>query len=115
MDTALVVNFKMPFPGRERQALDYASEVDGYWGRLASEGKCSPPESFFFETGHGLWVVKGERDTLLALQAEEATQRLIIKGELLLQDFSAEIVKTGTAAQEYLLRYAGVGQELALV
>lgn len=115
MDTAIVVTWKMPFPGREKLALDYGAEVNDYWGKFAAEGKCSQPEIFFFETGHGLWMVKGDRDTLVALDAAEATQRLMVKGELLLQDFSAEIVKTGRAAEEHLLRYAGVGQELAVV
>ena len=68
MDAAMVVSWKLPFPGREKEALDYAREVNEYWGKLATEGKCSPPEIFFSETGgHGLWIIKGDRDTLETL------------------------------------------------
>ncbi|MDA8302373.1 MAG: hypothetical protein M0005_12740 [Actinomycetota bacterium] len=116
MDAAIVVSWKLPFPGREKEALDYAREVNEYWGNLAAEGKCSQPEMFFFETdGRGLWIVKGDREVLEGLVVAEAAERLMVKGELLLQDFSSEIAKAGKASEEHMLRYAGVGEELALV
>lgn len=116
MDAAMIVSWKLPFPGREKEALDYAREVNEYWGKLATEGKCSQPEIFFSETGgHGLWIIKGDRDTLETLLIAEVSERLAVKGELLLQDFTCEIVKAGKASEEHLLRYAGVGHELALV
>jgi hypothetical protein len=116
MDAAIIVSWKLPFPGREKEALDYVREVQEYWGKLAAEHKCSQPETFFFETsGRGLWIVTGDRETLETLVIAEGAERLMVKGELLLQDFSSEIVKAGKASEEHLLRYAGLGQELALV
>jgi len=63
MDCAFIVTWKMPFPGREKAALDVAREVDAYWGRLAAEGKCSEPEWFFY-SDRGMWMVKVDANTL---------------------------------------------------
>ncbi len=115
MDAAFVVTWTQPVVGREKQALDYALEVNEYWGKHAADGKCSEPEMFFFPDGHGLWLVKGDHDQLLALYEADATVRLICKGALLLADLTYQFVKTGRAAEEYLLTYAAAGQELGLV
>jgi hypothetical protein len=96
-------------------ALDYGVEVSEYWGKMAAEGKCSPPEMFFFSNGHGLWMVKGDIDTLWSIHVLEDTQRLIRKGHLLLQDFAFDFPRTGKAAEEYMLNYAATGQEIGLI
>ena len=114
MDSALVATWRTSVPGREKSALDYGLEVNEYWGKLAADGKCSEPEMFFF-SGHAMWMVKGAPDTLGQLYGADATQRLLTKGQLLLEEFASELVKTGNAANEFLLQYAGVGQELGLI
>jgi hypothetical protein len=101
--------------GREQLALDYGREVNEYWTKLAAAGKCSPPELFFFSNGHGLWMVKGDIDTLWSIHVEEATQRLLTKGQLLLEDFAFDFVTTGKDAEEYMLSVAAVGEELGVV
>jgi hypothetical protein len=115
MDAALVVTWTAPLPGREKAALDYRTEVWEYWGKLAAEGKCSQPEIFLFSDGHGLWMVKGDIDTLWSIHVQETTQRLVRKGQLLLQDFAFDFPTTGKAADEYVAGYAAVAQELGLV
>jgi hypothetical protein len=115
MDAALVVTWTAPLPGREKMALEYGAEVAEYWGKLAAEGKCSPPEMFFFSNGHGLWFVKGDIDTLWSIHVQEATQRLVRKGQLLLQDFAFDFPTAGRAADEYVAGYAAVAQELGFV
>jgi hypothetical protein len=115
MDAALVVIWTAPIPGREKMALDYGTEVGEYWGKLATEGKCSPPEMFFFSDGHGLWMVKGDIDALWSIHVQEATQRLVTKGRLLLEDFAYDFATTAKSADEYMLNYAAVGQELGIV
>jgi hypothetical protein len=104
-----------PIAGREKLALDYGVEVKQYWTRLAAEGKCSPPELFFFSNGHGLWMVKGDIDTLWSIHVEEATQRLLTKGQLLLQDFAFDFVTTGNDAGEYMLTVAAAGEDLGVL
>jgi hypothetical protein len=101
--------------GRETLSLDYGLEIKEYWTKLAAEGKCSPPELFFFSDGHGLWMVKGDIDSLWSIHIEEATQRLVAKGQLLLKDFAFDFVTTGRDAEEYMLTVAAVGQELGVL
>jgi hypothetical protein len=115
MDSALIVTWTRPTAGREKLALDYGMEVKDYWTKLAAEGKCSPPELYFFSNGHGLWMVKGDIDTLWSIHVEEATQRLVTKGRLLLEDFAFDFVTTGKDAEEYMLTTAAVGQDLGVL
>jgi hypothetical protein len=115
MDSALVVTWTWPIPGREKKALDYAVEVKEYWGKFAAEGKCSPPEVFFLSNGHGLWMVTGDLDTLTSIHLAEETQRLVTKGQFLLQDFAFDFATTGKDAEESMLTLAAVGEELGLI
>ena len=101
--------------GRETLSLDYGLEIKEYWTKLAAEGKCSPPELFFFSDGHGLWMVKGDIDSLWSIHIEEATQRLVAKGQLLLQDFTFDFVSTGKDGEAYMRTAAAVGQELGVL
>lgn len=107
MDSAFVITWKVPIAGREQQALQLGAEADEYWGRLASEGKCSTPEWFFFPNGTGMWMVKGERrDLEEAVEAEDG-RRLLVKGMLLLQDWQYALTDTGSRAQRFMTDYAG--------
>jgi len=115
VQAALVVTWTRTVVGREQLALDYGLEVKEYWAKLAAEGKCSPPELFFFSDGHGLWMVKGDVDTLWSIHVEEATQRLVAKGQLLLEDFAFDFVITGEDAEAYMLTMAAVGQDLGVL
>jgi hypothetical protein len=101
--------------GREKLALDYGVEVKEYWSELAAEGKCSPPELFFFSNGHGMWMVKSDIDILWSIHVKEATQRLVAKGQLLLQDFTFDFVSTGKDGEAYMRTAAAVGQDLGVL
>jgi len=114
MNSALIATWRMPLQGREKLALDYALEVNEYWGKLSAEGKSSEPEMFFF-SDRGMWMVKGTPDALWQILEADESQRMMAQGNLLLGDFAYEFVKTGNAASEHLLRCAGVGQELSLI
>lgn len=105
MQSALVVTWTHPVPGREQKALEFAAEVQEYWGRKASEGRCSEPQMFFSERGTGLWIVTGERDALMELHDAEESRLFLMKGDLLLENYSADIVYTGDSAMDYLKRY----------
>lgn len=106
MQTAMVVTWTHPFPGREDKALAYGAEVMEFWGKRASEGKCSEPELFFSERGMGLWIVKGDRDTLLQIHDTDEARMLTFKGDLLLEGFCLDFFYAGDAAADYMTRYA---------
>jgi hypothetical protein len=105
MQAAIVVTWTHPFVGREEKALAYGGEVQEFWGKQAAEGKCSPPELFFSETGVGLWFVKRDRDTLMRIHDSDEARMLTMKGELFLDSFKLEFFYTGEAANEYMTRY----------
>jgi hypothetical protein len=115
MDAALVVTWLVPFAGREKAALDYGVAVNDHWGKLAAEGKCSTPEMFFFPSGSGMWMVKGDLAALEELFWRPESQRLNTKGQLLLQRYRWEFALAGDAADEFMLRYAAAGQELGVL
>jgi hypothetical protein len=113
MKYAYVVTWKGSFPGRENLALEYGYEVHEYWGKLAADGKCSEPEMFIFPDGHGMWMIKGEFETLERLWMTDEAQHLFAKGRWLLDDFGYEFVRTGDAVDQFLAVFADVGKELA--
>lgn len=114
MKYAYVVTWKGAVVGRENLALDYGLEVAEFWGKYAAEGKCSEPEMFFFPDGHGMWIIKGEFETLESLWMTDKAQHLLVKGRWLLEDFGFEFVRTGDAADQYMTFFADIGKELAL-
>lgn len=114
MNSALIVTWTVPIAGREKMALDYAVEVNDYWSKLAADGKCSEPEMFFF-SNHGMWMVEGEAGTLRELHEAEQAQQFLTRGQLLLGDFAYELVRTGDAAAQFMLQYAGSAQALGVM
>jgi hypothetical protein len=105
MQTALVVMWTHPFPGREQKALAYGAEVMEFWGKKAEQGMCSAPHLFFAESGIGLWYVSGERDALMQIHDSDEARLLTMKGELLLESFKAEFFYAGEDAVDYMTRY----------
>ena len=114
MDCAVIATWKMAFPGREKLGLDFGIECNAFWEKIAADGKYSGPEMFMY-SDHGMWMAKGDAATLREIIETDEVQRLLAKGNLFLQDWAWEYVKTGDAAIEHLMRYAGVGQEVGLI
>lgn len=106
MDSALIITWKVPFPGRERHALQLAAEAGEHWGALAAEGKCTTPEWYFLPTGWGMWMVKGERRVLLDLLEADESRRLLARGALLLEDWQWTLAEAGAGAERYMGEYA---------
>ena len=106
MKAALVATWTQPIPGREQKALEYGAEVMAHWSRLAQQGKCTEPEMFFAETGVGMWMVKGDRATLMAESENDEARLLSMKGDLLLKDFALVLYHTGDAADAFMATYS---------
>lgn len=115
MEAALVITWKQPRAGREKQALEYAAESGEYWGKLASEGKCSVPDWYFLPDGWAIWIVKGERRVLEDIIAEEATARLLTRGLWLTEDWQYRLAEAGSGAEKFIGDYAAVGGQLGLL
>lgn len=115
MDAALVITWKVPFPGREKQALELAAQADEYWGKLAADGKCTQPEWYFMPDGWGMWMVKGERRVLEELVQSDESRRLLAKGTLLLAAYRWALADTADGAQRFMAVYSTIGGELGVM
>lgn len=111
MDCAFITTWKVPFPGRERQALAFAQEAFEYWEKQAADGRCTAPE-WFFTPGSGMWMVKGERTELERLANEPAARHLQTQGLLLMQDWSCAFADTAEGAQRFIADYAATANSL---
>lgn len=115
MNAALIVTWKVPFPGREGQALGFAAESNEYWGKLAADGKCTAPEWYFLPDGWAMWIVRGDRQVLDELIAAEPTAKLLVRGLLLMEGWQYRLAETGSGAERFMTGYAAVGSELGLL
>ncbi len=106
MQAAILVTWTHPVAGREAKALQYGDQVMKYWQARANEGKCSEPEIFFSERGTGMWIVKGDRDTLMQIHDTDDARLLTMNGGLLLEGFSVDFCYAGDAAADFMARYA---------
>lgn len=108
MQAAMVVTWTEPVPGREIKAVEYGADVNAFWTQQCQAGNCSAPETFFSERGSGLWMVKGDRDTLMEIHDSEESQNFIMRGQLLLKDFCVDFVTAGEASDAFMARYANL-------
>jgi hypothetical protein len=106
MEAAFIITWKVPFPGREKQALQLAADSEKYWGPMAEQGRCTKPEWYFLPQGIGMWMVKGERKDLEELTESPESRHLLIRGGLLLEDWQFGLAQTGTGAEQYMAEYA---------
>lgn len=106
MDSAFVVTWKVPFPGREQKALELGAQAEEFWGKQAADGRCTTPEWFFFPNGLRMWMVKGEREVLNELVTSDEARRLLVRGNVLMQDWQYTFAETGTAGEQFLAEWA---------
>jgi hypothetical protein len=106
MDAAFMTTWKVPYPGREQQALEFAVQSAEFWGKQAADGRCTEPEWFFFPEGVGHLMVKGDRVVLEELVNSDDVRRLLARGMLLLQDWQYALGDTGSAAERFITDYA---------
>lgn len=115
MNTALIISWKAAIPGREQKALEFAADADEYWGKQASQGRCTSPEWFFLPTGGGIWMVKGDRKVLEDLVAADDSRRLLARGALLLEDWQYLLAEAGSGAEQFMKDYGTVGEQLGIM
>lgn len=113
MKAALVVKFTTPVPGREKASIDYAYEVDDFYGKKAAEGLCTAPKWFWAGTDENLSIVEGEYEALLGILATPEAQKLLLKGPVLVQGFKYELYQVGR--DEILGPWEETLKELAII
>jgi hypothetical protein len=95
-DAAIVASWGPSVPGREGKSLEVFMEYMQWLGKLASEGKITPPEVFFnLDGSEGISIVKGKSDVLLGVLESEESQKFFAKGHLIVENLKAHLFTTG--------------------
>jgi hypothetical protein len=112
-NAAYVFNYGVPVPGREAKALQNFADAQTFFGKLATDDKCSEPEILHHGYGGGMMIVKGESPEILheILLTEEA-RKIISTASFTSTGFKYEMFHTGESLMESMALYAGVGTEL---
>ena len=100
MDSALVITWKAPVPGREKKALDLVVKLEKYWYNQATQGHSTTPDVFLLPNGPGTVTVQGERHALEELTRGEELRELLAKGRFLFQDWKGTFATPGDDAIE---------------
>ena len=89
-DSALFIGFGFPVRGRERQAVAVFNESFEYYARLQQEGEIESFEPVLLEPHGGelggFFLLRGDRDKLAAIRGGEEFERLMLRGELIVEN-----------------------------
>lgn len=114
-DAALIATWGNTARGREAKALEVFMDFLTFWGKKAADGKCSEPEVFFNADGsEGISIVKGKSDALAEIVESEDYEKLIAKGQLIVDGLKTHLYFGGS--EEEITRgtriFAEAGNEL---
>ncbi len=116
-DAAIVSTWGATVPGREAKSLEVFMELMQTLSKWAAEGKCSPLELFFNADGsERMSIVKGKSDVLLELWESDENQKLLAKGNMIVQNLKSHFYYTGDEEiQRGTQLFAQAGNELGLM
>ena len=113
MQAALQFRWRGVVPGREKDSMKFAGDTNAHWGAHAENGRCKPPV-WWMGQGHAgnILAVEGEHDQLFELVMAPDTQRLIARGDQILEDFCWEMYHVGEGAEAFVSTWFEVAGEL---
>jgi hypothetical protein len=112
-DTALVTTFGYPVRGREAKSTEVFTEFLTFLGKQAAEGRCSQPEPYFAsDTSNGMVIVRGRSDALAEITESEEYDKLLAKGQMIVEDLKVRWYLTGDEIERGLRIFAEAGSEL---
>jgi hypothetical protein len=86
-DSGLFIGFGAPVRGRERQSVKVFNEVFEYYSRLQQEGEIESFEPVLLEPHggelDGFFLLRGDQDKLARVRSSEEFERLIVRGQLI--------------------------------
>jgi hypothetical protein len=115
MDTALVIHFTRPYPGRETLAFEAFQDAMTFFGKLATDGHCELPVAYMGTSGGGMMVIHGERTKLHELAHGEEFNRLYLKAGFTNDGLTFEFMAAGEGAVIEMGDWAKLGVELGLM
>ena len=113
-DAAIVTTWGATIPGREGKSLEVFMEFVQTLNKWAAEGKCSAPDVFFNADGsEGMAIVKGKSNDLLEVWESDENQKLLAKGNMIVENLKAHFWYTGDQEiQRGTQVFAEAGNEL---
>lgn len=113
-NAAIFVNYSLPIPGREADAMKLFTDGMTLWGKLAAEDLCSEPEVFHHRDGGGFMFIRTESvESAERILQRDDVRRVIDIGLFTVQDFHVELMITGELLMDNMSFYGSVGSELA--
>lgn len=89
---AIVISWGAVVRGREHKALEVFGESVEFWDDVVKNHRASGHYPYFSTNRNGgMWIIQGELEDLMALQAEEDYQRLTGRVQMIVEDYSAEV------------------------
>ncbi len=113
---AIVFRWGPAVRGRELKALGVFGESVGYWDDMVKNNRVSGHYPYFSTNRTaGFWVIQGEMEDLMAIQAEEDYQRLTTRVQMIVEDYSAELHVGGSVEEvaDIMGMYSEVIEELS--
>ncbi len=112
-DAALVTTFGSTVRGREAKSLEVFTEFLTFLGKQAAEGRCSQPEPYFAaDESNGMVIVRGRTDALAEITESEEYEKLLVKGQLIVEDLKVHWYVTGEEIERGMRIYAEAAGEL---
>ena len=116
-DSGLFIGFGLPVRGRERQAIQVFNEVFEYSSRLQQEGEIESFEPALLEPHGGelggFFLLRGDRDRLARIRASEEFERLIVRGQLIVENIGVVSAFLGERLMGQMSMFAQHVEELA--
>ena len=113
-DAALISTWQNTARGREAKAVEVFMEFLQFWGKHAAEGRCSQPETYFnYDGSEGMNIVRGKSDALMEIWESDESQKLIAKGQLIVEGLKAHLWLAGEAEITHgMSLYTQAGNEM---
>jgi hypothetical protein len=118
MNGAIVVSWGAPVRGRETKGLETFGQALAHFDALAKKGRVHGHHEYISVTGNasklsGFQIIDGELTELQKILTEDDTQRLILRAQNIVENFTVQLFTGGSesAIQHEMTRYAEVAQE----
>jgi len=118
-DSAIFMQWGMPFAGRETKALEEFTVNMGWWEQLKKDGKIESFSTFGMLTGNhqavsGFAIVQGTEKQMTELMATEDYRKRTVRVAALVDNFSVHLTETGDKMMSRMQRYGMSLKELGL-
>ena len=112
-NTALILKYGLPVPGREEKALEAFADGQALFGKFAADGVCAEPEIFHHLFGGGMMIIRAEAfEKLFFMLEKQEVKRLLDLCTYAVGDFELTFMQTGDLLMEDMGLYMQVGAEL---